>query len=193
MVSSVNYNAANTPDMLEPKRTMLRISSFPIAFFLAITFLSIMSPQLLAQGAFTTGPEKGSLVIVGGGGAGEEILRKFIELSGGAAAKIVVIPTAGGRATYSQDAGVAKALRNLGAKDVQVFHTDDPAQANLESFIAPLEKAGGLWFGGGRQWRLVDAYAGTRAEQLFWEVFKRGGAIGGSSAGATLLELVQAK
>ncbi len=144
------------------------------------------SLSLAAQAPMTTGPDKGSLVIVGGGGAGAEILLKFIELSGGMEAPMVVIPTAGGRAAYDQDAGIAKALRELGATQVRVWHTDDPEQANDADFTDPLENAGGVWFGGGRQWRLVDAYAGTRAEQLFWEVLQRGGAIGGSSAGATI-------
>ena len=43
-----------------------------------------------------------------------------------------------------------------------------------------------MWFGGGRQWRLVDAYGGTRTEKLLWEVLNRDGVIGGTSAGATI-------
>lgn len=164
----------------------MKIQTIFTTFSLVLLLFSCGSSPLSAQATLTTGPEKGSLVVVGGGGAGEDILLKFIELSGGMEAAIVVIPTAGGRASYDQDAGIAKALRRLGAKQVQVWHTDDPNLANQEAFTAPLENAGGVWFGGGRQWRLVDAYAGTRAEKLFWEVLNRGGAIGGSSAGATI-------
>ncbi|MTB51250.1 cyanophycinase [Lewinella sp. W8] len=152
---------------------------------LLLTLLTL-SMALAAQSPATTGPEKGSLVIVGGGGAGEEILLKFIELSGGMDAPMVVIPTAAGRPAYDQEAGVAKTLRRLGATQVRVWHTYDREKANDAAFTAPLENAGGVWFGGGRQWRLVDAYADTRAEKLFWEVLNRGGAIGGSSAGATI-------
>jgi cyanophycinase len=43
-----------------------------------------------------------------------------------------------------------------------------------------------VWFSGGRQWRFVDAYAGTLTEKRFHEVLARGGAIGGSSAGASI-------
>ncbi len=43
-----------------------------------------------------------------------------------------------------------------------------------------------MWFVGGRQWRLVDSYQGTKAEEAFWEVLNNGGVIGGSSAGATI-------
>lgn len=156
---------------------------YPLLTCFILIFCFYSTGPLTAQ---TTGPEKGSLVIVGGGGAGEEILLKFIELSGGMDAPIVVIPTAGGRPSYDQDAGVSKALRRLGASDVKVWHTYDREKANDDAYTKPLENAGGVWFGGGRQWRLVDAYADTRAEELFWEVLNRGGAIGGSSAGATI-------
>ncbi len=44
----------------------------------------------------------------------------------------------------------------------------------------------GVWFTGGRQWRIVDAYAGTMAEREIRKVLDRGGVIGGSSAGATI-------
>jgi cyanophycinase len=44
-----------------------------------------------------------------------------------------------------------------------------------------------VWFNGGRQWNIVDSYAGTRAYDEFQKVLQRGGVIGGSSAGATIL------
>lgn len=69
---------------------------------------------------------------------------------------------------------------------MKVLHTNDPAVADTDEFIAPLKDAGGIFFGGGRQWRLVDAYAGTKSEGAFREVLERGGLIGGSSAGASI-------
>jgi cyanophycinase len=52
--------------------------------------------------------------------------------------------------------------------------------------VAPLRTARGVWFEGGRQWRLVDAYLGTRTERELFALLARGGVIGGSSAGATI-------
>jgi len=49
-----------------------------------------------------------------------------------------------------------------------------------------LKEARGVWFTGGRQWRLVDAYLDTNIEELFHDVLRRGGVIGGTSAGATI-------
>ena len=57
---------------------------------------------LMAALAFPTqaqeiGPAKGSLVIVGGALKDEAIIKRFLDLAGGADVPIVVIPTAGGR------------------------------------------------------------------------------------------------
>src|SRR5690606_23155268 len=55
-----------------------------------------------------------------------------------------------------------------------------------QAFETALREATGVWFGGGRQWNFVDAYENTRAIELFHAVLRRGGVIGGSSAGATI-------
>lgn len=158
--------------------------------YLSLCLLIGFAPILFSQNTdfqnLTTGPKNGSLVIVGGGPSVEEISMKFIELAGGLDAKIVVIPTAAGRDEYTQDSGGAKYLRSLGATNVTVIHTADKNIANSDEFVKPLINADAVWFGGGRQWHLVDSYKDTKTEELFWEVLNRGGVIGGSSAGATI-------
>ncbi len=155
------------------------------AFIFTILFLLLYSSNSKAQ-IYTTGPEKGSLVIVGGGALDESIVERFIDLAGGPDANIVLIPTASGSDNISDNSGGANIFRNYGATNLTVLHTRDPEEANTDEFVEPLLNADAVWFSGGRQWRLVDAYAGTRAEELFWEVLNRGGVIGGSSAGATI-------
>ena len=71
-------------------------------------------------------------------------------------------------------------------RHVTVLHTRDRAEADTETFVAPLKTARGVWFGGGRQWRLVDAYLGTRTQRELEAVLARDGVIGGSSSGATI-------
>ncbi len=139
-----------------------------------------------ALGAQEVGPENGSLVIVGGALRDPEIVRRFIELAGGPEAPIVVIPTAGGAEAYGPDCRCLELLRASGAVDLTVLHSYDPAEADTEAFVEPLRRAGGVWFPGGRQWRLADAYLGTRTERELWGVLERGGAIGGTSAGASI-------
>jgi cyanophycinase len=132
------------------------------------------------------GPENGSLLIVGGAMKSDTIVNRFIKLAGGLDAAMVVIPTASGLSSYNDNSGFAKKLRQLGATNVTVLHTNDKTVANSDSFVKPLLNANAIWFGGGRQWRLVDAYKNTLTETLIAKVLERGGVIGGSSAGATI-------
>ncbi|KAI0843389.1 hypothetical protein F5Y06DRAFT_254802 [Hypoxylon sp. FL0890] len=132
------------------------------------------------------GPEDGTLVIIGGNAQDDAIYQRIIDLAGGPDAPIITIPTADGAPTYDDNAASAGTFRRLGAKNITVLHTYDPKVADTEEFAAPLRTAKGVFFGGGRQWRLVDAYAGTLTERLFHEVLDRGGVVSGSSAGASI-------
>ena len=134
----------------------------------------------------TIGPEKGSLLIVGGGLKSEAVIKSFVELAGGWDAAIVVIPTAGGSDNFDENSGFVRTLRKLGATNVTMLHTRDKKIADSDAFTKPLINANGVWFQGGRQWRLVDSYKDTKTEKLLKEVLERGGVIGGSSAGASI-------
>lgn len=130
--------------------------------------------------------DSGALVIVGGGGSTPEIWKRFISLAGGRDAPIVVIPTAMPDPVPLVNPIESTLLRRYGARNVTVLHTRDRKKADDPAFSEILIKAGGVWFGGGRQWRFVEAYAGTRTEKRFHVVLDRGGVIGGSSAGASI-------
>ncbi len=140
-----------------------------------------------AAGAPRVGPAAGAVVVVGGGSVGPEILSRFIALAGGPDALIVDVPTAGGDSVYPAETPGSRMLRAAGARNVVVLHTADRKLADGEAFAAPVTRAGGVWFDGGRQWHLVDSYAGTRTERAFHDVLARGGVVGGSSAGASIL------
>ncbi len=156
---------------------------------------ALLAPlPLVAQPASTpsaaapvVGPARGTVIVVGGGAMGPEIYERFIAAAGGPDALIIDVPTAGGAEDYGDDAAGARGFRRAGARNVRVLHTTDRALADADSFVAVLRSAGGVWFEGGRQYRLVDAYAGTKTEQAFRDVLARGGVIGGPAAGATIL------
>jgi cyanophycinase len=151
------------------------------------TLLFLLIPSLpAALSSQEVGPENGSLVIVGGAMQDPAIVQRFIALAGGPDAPIVLIPTAGGGEDYDQFYRGLAAFRNQGAKKLTVLHSYDPAEADTDAFVEPLMEARGVWFGGGRQWRLVDAYGGTKTEEAIRAVLDRGGVIGGSSAGASI-------
>jgi cyanophycinase len=132
------------------------------------------------------GPASGSLVIVGGGMTDPSIVKRFVELAGGEEARIVVVPTAGGREAYDESNCGLGTWQQMEAASVTCLHTNDPAEADTEEFVQPIREATAVWFNGGRQWRIADSFLGTLAEAEFRGVLERGGVIGGSSAGATI-------
>jgi cyanophycinase len=162
----------------------LRNTAFVAALLFAFT-LAAQPPEY--------GPEKGTLVIQGGGSAeGTGIYETFINLAGGVDAKIVIVPTAGGnrgpdgKLIVYEEAKIVALWKKLGLTNVHMLHTADPKVADTEAFAATLRDAKGVWFNGGRQWNCVDSYAHTLTEKEFHNVLARGGVIGGSSAGATI-------
>ena len=140
-----------------------------------------------ANTAPRVGPLHGTVMVVGGGAQGPELYAKFIELAGGPDALIIDVPTAGGDTAYPADWRGTRGLKAAGARNVVVLHTIDRRVAESDSFAAPIVRAGGVWFEGGRQWHLVDSYGGTKTERAFHDVLARGGVVGGSSAGASIL------
>lgn len=141
------------------------------------------------QESVTTGPSKGTCLVIGGGRLDTEIYEAFRDLAGGQEAKIVIIPTAS-EDRFIQREGYQDRTKSpfekVGLSHLTILHTRDPKEADNDAFIAPLQEADGVWFVGGRQWRLVDAYGGTQTEAALRTVLERGGVIAGTSAGATI-------
>jgi cyanophycinase len=167
----------------------------PVRRLVAAVFAALVLSPVAAtlQEATEYGPPKGTLVIVGGGSMeGTGIIEKFIELAGGPDAKVIIVPTAGGNRArdgsireYKDEERIASWLKR-GLKNVKMLHTHDPKVADTPEFVKDLREATAVWFDGGRQWNIVDSYAGTLAYKEFHKVLERGGVIGGSSAGATI-------
>lgn len=139
-------------------------------------------------------PESSTVVpngtlMLAGGAAESELHTEFVQLAGGPDAQIVCVPTAWHEVDRSEaQAWCTSRLGVAGTppENITVLHTRDTLVADTDSFAAPLETADAVWFAGGRQWRIYDAYAGTKTLDGFWSVLERDGVIGGSSAGATI-------
>lgn len=134
------------------------------------------------------GPEHGSLLIIGGNvGSTASIWNKFTELAGGKdKAHIVVVTTASGDSAAFDQRDVDVVKKQTGIADVVLFHTSSLREANSEKFIEPLKRATGVYFVGGRQWRIADSYLNTLTHRAFLDLLDRGGVIAGSSAGASI-------
>ena len=151
-----------------------------------VLLCAFISASLFAQ--TTEGPKNGHLIIAGGALKDPSVYAKIIELAGGEGkAHMVVIPTAGGNEiTPEIIENLEKQWKGFGAAKVSVLHTTDPKEANTEAFSKVLDEAGGVYFLGGRQWRLADSYLNTKVHEKLFALLKRGGVIAGSSAGATI-------
>jgi cyanophycinase len=132
----------------------------------------------------------GSLVICGGGKLPDLVLNRFIDLAGGPLARIVVITTASEFADSPQADVLVEFWKRQQLAGFNVLHTRSRDTANDPKFSAPLHEATGVWFTGGAQDRVTEAYLGTKFEEPLRDVLKRGGVIGGTSAGAAIMSPV---
>ncbi len=153
--------------------------------------IALMLPVTAFAQPPSHGPAKGSLLITGGATEPRDYQR-FIDLSGGAHANIVVVPNASvtkpteQAALQEQYCGAKSPFAAFPGVPCTVVYTNDRSVANASAFVAPLKIATGIWFVGGRHWRIADAYLDTLTLKEFFNVLDRGGAIGGGSAGATI-------
>ena len=133
------------------------------------------------------GPEKGALVIIGGGGATPDIWDKIVELAGGKEKAFIVVVTNAAGDTAERYASQGREFRErIGDERVVQMHLTTIREANDEKNLEILSRATGVFFVGGRQWRIADAYLNTLAHQEFWNILARGGVISGTSAGASI-------
>ncbi len=124
-------------------------------------------------------------MIVGGGERTDAMMRRFVELAGGAGrARIAVVPMASEEAVES-GAETARELDSLGARAF-VFLVDR-AQADAPEFVRRLDSATGVWFCGGDQARLTDVIGGTASLRAIHARYQAGAVIGGTSAGAAIM------
>lgn len=145
----------------------------------------------------------GAIMLHGGGLMTEDAFERFIELAGGPEARVVFVPTAGYSVSGYADErdfldavsaryGSWKSLAEQGrVRDFRFLYTEDPADADDDQFVRPLEEATGVWFSGGAQSRLHHYFVGEEAQTKFQaklrSVVERGGVVGGSSAGMAAL------
>lgn len=171
------------------RRGGFRGAKYRRLLFAVCLVLTLARAALPAAADDSIGPAKGTLVIVGGGDRGGAVFRHFINLAGGRDKKLVIVPTASSTTPefdYFGHRSAKYAREDCEMPNVTVVHTHDRTEADTEAFVQPIRDADAVWFTGGRQWRIADAYLGTLAETEFRNVLQRGGVIGGSSAGASI-------
>jgi len=144
----------------------------------------VLNAQPPRTGPFLHG---GKLIIIGGGTIPDTIYHLFARSIGGKVREVVVIPTATGDDEYIAAGGHLKKFSERGFTNLHTIHTRDRTKADDKAFLESLKRANGLFFGGGDQQRLADAYADTRLHAEMKALLDRGGVIMGTSAGASIM------
>ena len=140
--------------------------------------------------SLTQGYRNGTIIGIGGGGDTALVIGEFKKYAGGDSAKIIVIPTAMPQDYLQEEtalSNIKQRFEKYGFGDVTVLHTSNFEEANNDDFIRPIKTATGIFFTGGRQWRIADSFLNTKAHDEMFKLLDRGGVIVGSSAGATIL------
>lgn len=132
--------------------------------------------------------KRGYIVAVGGAEdkmGPAEILRRFVQVSGGKRARIAVIPTA----SRLEDTGkrYEKLFREIGVEEARALPFADRADASREEWLKMLDVASGVFFTGGSQLRISTMLGGTPVAKAVRKMNARGVAVGGTSAGAAIL------
>ncbi len=124
----------------------------------------------------------GAVILAGGGGTPDEVPQLILRLAGGAHARVVIL-------AHTQEAVGRGARRSAeffaenGAQNVLTPDTQDP-----EELAGLLREARAVWIPGGDQNRFMERLGGSEAFlKAIREVATRGGVVGGTSAGASLM------
>ncbi|MDD3705252.1 MAG: cyanophycinase [Clostridiaceae bacterium] len=133
--------------------------------------------------------ERGNLVIIGGAEdkrTDKAILKEVIKLSGGKGSHIALITTA---TKSPEEAGLEykRLFEELGAGSVVSINIIDRGTANNLEGLKILEEATCIFFVGGDQLRISSILGGTEVHRLLKLVYKGGGVIAGTSAGASMM------
>jgi cyanophycinase len=134
------------------------------------------------------GETRGWIVPIGGAENKENdrrILKRFVEVSGGKDADIVVIPTAS--RMHETGPRYESLFRELGAAHVTVMDFDTRRDCQESNRLERIETATGIFFTGGNQLRLTALLGGTPVAQLIRKRNASGVTVGGTSAGASIL------
>ena len=144
----------------------------------------------------------GSLVIIGGSERFDNrvIWTTIVELAGGAGCKIAVFPTASGfPVEYGND--ICRVLNDAGAEAFTVpvalsgFDIDHRDAVHDQDLTERVRGANGIFFVGGEQARIRKALVteggkNTPMLDAIWQVYRKGGVVAGTSAGAAIMSRI---
>ncbi|QOL51331.1 cyanophycinase [Massilia litorea] len=168
---------------------------WPIAGSVALAVALLSTPAKAAE----LPAAKGSLVIIGGALRPDNaaVWERIVQLAGGQGARIAVFASASANPEKS-GAALVERLNKYGANAffvpvaVRLTGTDYQAAADNPELAAAVRGAGGAYFAGGDQARITRVLrrpdgSNTAVLDALWDLYRRGGVIAGTSAGAAIM------
>lgn len=131
---------------------------------------------------------KGSLVIIGGGSRPDYVMHKIMQLAGGKNAKLVIIPNASGEAIETAKYQM-NGLNKLGYENISYIYGKQEELDRPEN-LSKLDGVTGIFFSGGDQSVLTRDLLGTKFLARIKEIYRQGGVISGTSAGAAVMSKI---
>jgi cyanophycinase len=172
---------------------------WPIAGSVALAVALLSTPAGAAEATALKGTPKGSLVIIGGALRPDNaaVWERIVQLAGGQGARIAVFASASANPEKS-GAALVERLNKYGANAffvpvaVRLTGTDYQAAADNPELAMAVRSAGGAYFAGGDQARITRALrrpdgSNTAVLDALWDLYRRGGVIAGTSAGAAIM------
>jgi len=132
------------------------------------------------------------LIIIGGAEDkdGEcRILKEFVELSGGEAARTVVIAVASDDPS-ALGARYIEVFKRLGAAEARYLNISTRQDANDPEAVQAIKSASGVFFTGGTQLRITRLLGGTKIDTALHKLHEEGLVLAGTSAGAAMMSSV---
>ncbi|MCA3057367.1 MAG: cyanophycinase [Rhodocyclaceae bacterium] len=169
------------------------------AYLVAWVFIVCSLPTPLWANEGSKVVKAGIAVAIGGALKSDnaDVWGRIVSLSGGPGAKWVVFPTASGEPEQSAKS-LIESLQKHGAKAEMIPLSDklkgfDPRTVVADTkWIAAIDGASGVYFSGGAQERITAALYSVDGKptpmlEAIWRLFRRGGVVAGSSAGAAIM------
>ena len=128
-------------------------------------------------------PPKGHLLIIGGNGTTDAIVKRAVEAGGGGSGLVAIFPQASELPETGAEA--VKTWTGAGFGRAVVVDPKDAAAA-----IRTVKEATFIWFPGGDQNRLTKALENTGIAEAIRARYEQGALVGGTSAGAAVMSHV---
>ncbi len=132
--------------------------------------------------------QEGWLVIIGGGKRPDYVMKEIIKLAGGSSSQILIVPAAS-EDQLDSSLYARHQFESCGAENVRYLLLKKEEVDSSEN-LSIVKKSKAIFFTGGDQNRLISFLLGTKFLEEIKKIYREGGVISGTSAGAAVMSKI---